>query len=61
MWGLRQEEETKNKAGKKSSTGKKGDKGDFKAVRKKMVRMLFAMAVFFVIFVAMAVWYKYRQ
>lgn len=59
---LRQEEETKNKTGRKSSRGKKGDSGkeDFAKVRKKMFRMLFAMALFFVLFVALAVWYKYR-
>ena len=60
---LRLEEETKNKAGKKSSTGKKGDNGGsgFAAVRKKMFRMFFAMVLFFVLFVVLAVWYKYRQ
>ena len=60
---LRQEEETKNKAGKKSSTGKNGDngRGDFAAVRKKMVRMLLAMVLFFVVLAVLAVWYKYRQ
>lgn len=60
---LRQEEEAKNKAGRKGSKGKAGEngKGDFAAARKKMVRMLFAMVLFFVLFVALAVWYKYRQ
>ena len=58
--GLRQEEETKNKAGRKSSTGKKGDKGDFKAVRKKMVRMLLLTVLFLLVFMGLAVWYKYR-
>ncbi len=61
---LRQEEETKNKAGKKSSTEKKaGDngRGDFAAARKKLVRMLFTMVLFFALFAALAVWYKYRQ
>lgn len=60
---LRQEEETKNKTVGKSSRGKKGDssgKGDFATVRKKMFRMLAAMVLFFVLFVALAVWYKYR-
>lgn len=65
---LRQEEmqgqqKKKNKTGKKSSTEKKaGDngRGDFAAARKKMLRMLFAMALFFVLFVALAVWYKYK-
>lgn len=60
---LRQEEETKNKTVGKSSRGKKGDssgKSDFVTVRKKMFRMLTAMVLFFVLFVALAVWYKYR-
>lgn len=59
---LRQEEEVKNKTGRKGSKGKKGDSGkeDFAKVRKKMFRMLFAMVLFFVLFVALAVWYKYR-
>lgn len=52
----------KNKAGKKGSTEKKGDNGknDFAMVRKKMFRMLFAMALFFVLFAVLAVWYKYK-
>ncbi len=60
---LRLEEETKNKAGKKSSTGKKGDtgRGGFAAVRKKIFRMFFAVVLLFVLFVVLAVWYKYRQ
>ena len=61
---LRQEEETKNKTVGKSSRGKKGGssgKGDFAAVRKKMFRMLFAMISFFVLFVVLAVWYKYGR
>lgn len=60
---LRQEEETKNKTVGKSSRGKKGDsrgKSDFATARKKMFRMLTAMVLFFVLFVALAVWYKYR-
>ena len=60
---LRQEEETKNKAGKKSSTGKKGDngRGDFAAVRKKMIHMLILTVLFLIVFMGFAVWYKYRQ
>lgn len=60
---LRQEEETKNKAGKKSSTGKKGDdgRGSFAAVRKKMVRMFIFTVLFLIVFMGLAVWYKYRQ
>lgn len=53
---LRQEE-TKNKTAGKSSRGKDG----FATVRKKMFRMLFAMVLFFVLFFAFAVWYKYGQ
>lgn len=59
---LRQEE-TKNKTAGKSSSGKKGGssgKDGFATARKKMFRMLFAMILFFVLFVALAVWYKYR-
>ncbi len=60
---LCQEEETKNKAGKKSSTGKKGDngRGGFVAVRKKMIRMLILTVLFLIVFMGLAVWYKYRQ
>ncbi len=60
---LHQEEETENKAGKKSSTGKKGDngRGGFAAVRKKMVRMLILTFLFLIVFMGLAVWYKYRQ
>ncbi len=60
---LRQEEETENKAGKKSSMGRKGDngRGGFAAVRKKMVRMLILTVLFLIVFMGLAVWYKYRQ
>lgn len=66
---LRQEEmqgqqKKKNKAGGKGNMEKKSEdngRGSFAAARKKMVRMLFAMALFFVLSVALAVWYKYRQ
>ncbi len=60
---LRQEEETENKAGKKSGMGKKGDngRGGFAAVRKKMVRMLILSFLFLIVFMGLAVWYKYRQ
>lgn len=63
MEEMQGQQRKKNKTGKQSSMGKKaGDdgRGDFAAVRKKMFRMLFAMALFFVLFAALAVWYKYR-
>ncbi len=60
---LRQEEETKNKSVKEGSTGKKGDdgRGGFAAVRKKMVRMFIFTVLFLIVFMGLAVWYKYRQ
>ena len=64
MEEMQGQQRKKNKTGKKSSMGKKaGDdgRGGFAAVQKKMFRMLFAMALFFVLFAALAVWYKYRQ
>lgn len=68
---LRQEEtqgqqKKKNKAGSRKSMGKTEtdregfDKEGFDKARKKMFRMLTAMVLFFVLFVALAVWYKYR-
>ena len=66
---LRQEEtqgQQKNKAGSRKSMGKTEtdregfDKAGFDKARKKMFRMLIAMVLFFVLFVALAVWYKYR-
>lgn len=45
----------------KTETGREGfDKAGFDKARKKMFRMLTAMVLFFVLFVALAVWYKYR-
>lgn len=63
---LRQEEtqgrqKKKNKAGSRKSMGKtETDREGFDKARKKMFRMLTAMVLFFVLFVALAVWYKYR-
>ncbi len=63
---LRQEEtqgqqKKKNKAGSRKGMGKTetGREG-FDKARKKMFCMLTAMVLFFVLFVALAVWYKYR-
>ena len=45
----------------KTETDREGfDKDGFDKARKKMFRMLTAMVLFFVLFVALAVWYKYR-
>ena len=68
---LRQEEtqgqqKKKNKAVSRKGMGKTEtdregfDKAGFDKARKKMFRMLTAMVLFFVLFVALAVWYKYR-
>ena len=61
---LRQEEmqgRQKNKTGHGKDTEKaEMEKDGFDKARKKMFRMLFAMALFFVLFVALAVWYKYK-
>ena len=61
---LRQEEETLYKTAGKSSRGKKGGssgKGDFATVRKKMIRMLTLTVLFLIVFMALAVWYKYGR
>ena len=63
---LRQEEtqgqqKKKNKAVNRKSMGKtETDREGFDKARKKMFRMLTAMVLFFVLFVVLAVWYKYR-
>lgn len=65
--GLRQEEmqaqqKKKNKTGNGRGREKaEMDKEGFDKARKKMFRMLAAMVLFFALFVALAVWYKYGQ
>lgn len=63
---LRQEEmQGQQKKKDKAGSGKGMEKNEidregFDKARKKMFRMLTAMVLFFVLFVALAVWYRYR-
>lgn len=58
---MQRQQKKKNKTGSRKSIGKiETDREGFGKVRKKMFRMLTAMVLFFVLFTALAVWYKYR-